>query len=118
MELSLPSIEIYVLQTPFLIQTRIDIFCFIEIYLFEENVSINGTASTLLNRFSSVTAIIDRYGPSSFKLIKLSCEIVTEDRLCGLVVRVPEVRLRFSALPDFLRSSGSGTGSTQPCEYN
>jgi hypothetical protein len=30
----------------------------------------------------------------------------------------PEVRIRFPALPDFLRSSGSGTGSTQPCEYN
>jgi hypothetical protein len=30
----------------------------------------------------------------------------------------PEVRVRFPALPDFLRSSGSGTGSTQPYEYN
>jgi hypothetical protein len=30
----------------------------------------------------------------------------------------PEVRVRFRALPDFLRSSGSGTGSTQPREYN
>jgi hypothetical protein len=30
----------------------------------------------------------------------------------------PEVRVRFSALPDFPRSSGSGTGSTQPREYN
>jgi hypothetical protein len=30
----------------------------------------------------------------------------------------PEVRVRFSALPYFLRSSGSGTGSTQPREYN
>jgi hypothetical protein len=42
------------------------------------------------------------------------------DRHCGLVVRVPgyRVRLRFPALPDFLRSSGSGTGSTQPREYN
>jgi hypothetical protein len=30
----------------------------------------------------------------------------------------PEVRFRFPALPDFLRSSGSGTGSTQPREYN
>jgi hypothetical protein len=29
----------------------------------------------------------------------------------------PEVRVRFPALPDFL-SSGSGTGSTQPREYN
>jgi hypothetical protein len=26
----------------------------------------------------------------------------------------PEVRVRFPALPDFLSSSGSGTGSTQP----
>jgi hypothetical protein len=29
-----------------------------------------------------------------------------------------EVRFRFPVLPDFLRTSGSGTGSTQPCEYN
>jgi hypothetical protein len=28
----------------------------------------------------------------------------------------PEVRVVFPALPDFLRSSGSGTGSTQPHE--
>jgi hypothetical protein len=30
----------------------------------------------------------------------------------------PEARVRFPALPDFLRSSVSGTGSTQPHEYN
>jgi hypothetical protein len=30
----------------------------------------------------------------------------------------PEVRVRFLALPDSLRSSGSGTGSTQPREYS
>jgi hypothetical protein len=30
----------------------------------------------------------------------------------------PEVRVRFPELPDFLRSSGFGTGSTQPREYN
>jgi hypothetical protein len=30
----------------------------------------------------------------------------------------PEVRDRFPALPDFLRSSKSGTGSTQSREYN
>jgi hypothetical protein len=29
-----------------------------------------------------------------------------------------EVQVRFPALPDFLRSSGSGTGFTQPREYN
>jgi hypothetical protein len=30
----------------------------------------------------------------------------------------PEVRVRFPALPDFLTSSGSGTGPTQFSEYN
>jgi hypothetical protein len=29
----------------------------------------------------------------------------------------PEVRVRFPAIPDFLRGSGSGTGPTQPLEY-
>ena len=38
------------------------------------------------------------------------------DRLCGLVVRVSGYRYRSPALPDFLSSSGSGTGSTQPRE--
>jgi hypothetical protein len=44
------------------------------------------------------------------------------DRFCGLAVGVPgyrsEVWVRFPALPDFLRRSGSGTESTQTCEYN
>jgi hypothetical protein len=30
----------------------------------------------------------------------------------------PDVRVRFLVLPDYLRSSGSGTGSSQPREYN
>jgi hypothetical protein len=30
----------------------------------------------------------------------------------------PEVRVRFLALTDFLKSNWSGTGSTQPREYN
>jgi hypothetical protein len=30
----------------------------------------------------------------------------------------PEVRVRSLALPYFLRGSGSGTGPTQPREYN
>jgi hypothetical protein len=29
-----------------------------------------------------------------------------------------EIRVRLPAIPDFLRSSVSGTGSTQPREYN
>jgi hypothetical protein len=32
--------------------------------------------------------------------------------------QIQRTRVRFPALPEFLRSSGSGTGSTQPREYN
>jgi hypothetical protein len=43
------------------------------------------------------------------------CVCVCVDRLCGLVlVTDPDVRVRFPALSDVLRSSESGTGSTQP----
>jgi hypothetical protein len=43
------------------------------------------------------------------------------DRLCGLVVRLPGYRPRgpdfnSPALPDFVSSGGSGTGSTLPRE--
>jgi hypothetical protein len=45
-----------------------------------------------------------------------------DDRLCGLVVRVPgyisRCPVRFPALLEFLRCCGSGTGYTQPREYN
>jgi hypothetical protein len=43
------------------------------------------------------------------------------EQICGLAVRFlatdPKVRVRFPTLPDILRSSKSGTGSTQPREY-
>jgi hypothetical protein len=42
--------------------------------------------------------------------------------LCGLwsefLATDPEVWVRFPALPDFLKNSWYGTGSTQPREYN
>jgi hypothetical protein len=45
------------------------------------------------------------------------------DRLCGVVVKVPGYRFRGpSSIPGttriFVRSSGSGTGSTQPRDDN
>jgi hypothetical protein len=58
------------------------------------------------------------------------CEVRTEfiyvmykkvDRLCGLVVRIPDYRSRDAGsilIAARFRSSGSGTGSTQPREYN
>jgi hypothetical protein len=36
----------------------------------------------------------------------------------SLWLQIQRSQVRFPALPDFLRSSGSGTGSTQPREYN
>jgi hypothetical protein len=36
----------------------------------------------------------------------------------GSWLQINRSGVRFPALPDFLRSSGSGTGSTQPREYN
>jgi hypothetical protein len=44
-----------------------------------------------------------------------------EDRLCGLVVRALDYRSRdpgFDSRALQKKSSGSGTGSTQPREYN
>jgi hypothetical protein len=65
----------------------------------------------VFNHFPS----IKRTNVSSFK-----CYLFTRDRLCGLVVRVSGYRYRGPGfpLPDFLSSSWSGTGSTQPREVN
>jgi hypothetical protein len=38
--------------------------------------------------------------------------------VCVCVNNDNQVRVRFPALPHFLRRSWSGTGSTQPLEYN
>jgi hypothetical protein len=41
------------------------------------------------------------------------------DGPCGLLVRVPGYRSRGpGSIPGATRSAGSGTGSTQPLEYN
>jgi hypothetical protein len=59
--------------------------------------------------------------PSDLRPLIPSCDDTVRDRLCALVVRGPDYRgpgFDSLALPDFLRSSGSGTGSTQPREDN
>jgi hypothetical protein len=53
------------------------------------------------------------------KLVKCSVFIImttSVDKWSKFLATDLEVRVRFLALPDFLRS-GSGTGSTQPREY-
>jgi hypothetical protein len=61
------------------------------------------------------------YGPEGKRnfgmaMKKLKSERALLNLLCGLVVRVSCCRVRFPALPDFMRSRVSGTGSTQPRE--
>jgi hypothetical protein len=46
----------------------------------------------------------------------MSVPLWTSDE--GFLATYQEVRVRFPVLPDFLRSSGAGTGSTKPREYN
>jgi hypothetical protein len=73
-----------------------------------------------------------------FKLLCVTCVHIHKNRLqCALSkcntsctrpplwssghsswLQILRSRVRFQALPDFLRSSGSGTGSTQPREDN
>jgi hypothetical protein len=43
----------------------------------------------------------------------LSVYMTASGILCILLDTDPEVRVRFLALPDFMRSSGSGTGTTE-----
>jgi hypothetical protein len=58
---------------------------------------------------------------------RISLFEILYDRLCGLVLVLvlglvlatdPEARVGFPALPDFMRSNGCATGSTQPRENN
>jgi hypothetical protein len=68
------------------------------------------------------------FGTKSLRIFRevayvLGDVIVWQDRLCSVVVRsfwlhIQMSRVRFPALPDFFRSRGSGTGSTQPREDN
>jgi hypothetical protein len=59
--------------------------------------------------------------PSPWSNMKASKRQVC-NRLCGLVesswLQIQRSRVRYPELPNFLRSSGSGTGSTQPREDN
>jgi hypothetical protein len=68
------------------------------------------------NRSSAVSVIIK-------PIIKIGKLVVIADRLCCVVVKVPGYRFRGpgsiqGATRFFLRSSGSGTGSTPPRDDN
>ena len=58
--------------------------------------------------------------PTAFKYTNETQLINLDMRSSGqsFWLQVERSRVRFPALPDFLSSSGSGTGSTQPREVN
>jgi hypothetical protein len=99
-------------------------------------ISLSGLAQTIAANRSYVSDSCFQFG--IYDLYKVSESFVSTEIL-DMLIRIhfryeeagtapvvwseilatdPEVRVRFSALPDFLRSSGSGMGSTQPREYN
>jgi hypothetical protein len=53
-----------------------------------------------------------------FQLVWASIVTTSVVKWSEFLATDPEARVRFPTLPDYLRSSGSGTGSTQPREYN
>jgi hypothetical protein len=68
-------------------------------------VMINKTAKSLQNKF---TKNVNAFGQIRTASVVQWSEFLATDL---------EVRFLSPALPDFLSSSGSGTGSTQPREY-
>jgi hypothetical protein len=82
------------------------------IYLFSNLFSVLRLSFTSLIRMSPLIRIID---DTAFYESTYSASVVWWSEL---LVTDPEVRVLFPALPDFLRSCGSGTVSTQPREYN
>jgi hypothetical protein len=82
--------------------------------LYSENSSVTGEIMKPVIQTDGV----EELGNSPFKVktnAKATASVVWWSEL---LATDPEVGVRFQALPDFLRSSGSGTGSTQPREYN
>jgi hypothetical protein len=71
-----------------------------------------------LSPSTTCAGVVPQIRPLSLPHTQFTVHYCLIDSLCGLLVRGPEVRFRFPALPDFMRSSGSVTGSTQPREYN
>jgi hypothetical protein len=83
---------------------------------YSEYLKSNGNRAHPCFRQFWIGKLSDKYFPIqilqyiSFKHILLNLI----NRLCDLVVTVPGYR----TIPNFLRSSGSGRGSTQPRDYN
>jgi hypothetical protein len=55
---------------------------------------------------------------TGFTLVIFFSKIASVVKWSEFLATDPEVQVRFLALPYYQKSSGSGTGSTQPREYN
>jgi hypothetical protein len=71
---------------------------------------------------SPPNVVSDKYLVSMHSLLILTVSLLVIPPLWSsgqsVWLQIQRSRVRFPAVPDFLRSSGSGTGSTQPCEDN
>ena len=81
------------------------------------------------SQYTKDTSMVAAIGlrPGDGTCSTLSMQITTEGVVEGpplwssgqsFWLQIQRSRVRFPALPDFLSSSGSGTGSTQPREFN
>jgi hypothetical protein len=68
--------------------------------------------------------VIEKYAFSTrhntFSILEVCIELLTASVVfwSEFMAADPEAQIRFQALPNFLRSNGSGTGPTQFREYN
>jgi hypothetical protein len=84
---------------------------------------INPVLHRLSTRAPPLVCILRQKNPvhilkSCFFQINFNIILHSVVKCSELLASDPEVRVRFLALSDFLRSSRSGTGSTQPREYD
>jgi hypothetical protein len=86
------------------------------------NLYVNINSILIVQQWASVFAPMLKWCNQyvTWKGLIFTWIIVLHDRLCGLVVRVLNYRSRGpGSIPGhYKKSSGSGTGSTQPREYN
>jgi hypothetical protein len=74
---------------------------------------LNGTHQLLVNIDD-----VNLLGDNIYVIKKNNQTLIDASKEDGLEVNAEKTKYMFPALPDFLRNSGSGTGSTQPREDN
>jgi hypothetical protein len=83
---------------------------------------VNGVHGAISQKMATFIIIAARASNPKSRIVNLftifSFQTVSVVQWSEFLAVDPEVQVRYPALSDFLRSSRSGTGSTQPREYN